>query len=237
MMQVGANPTELFLEKYRALESLVVNTYHVRQNESAINYLMRRSEFQKYREELDFCREVRNLLTHNPKINGAYLVEPSHEMIAILDKLLHKIEHPLTAIDIAVGRKEILFRGKDGFVRAVMAAMRDRAISHVPILEQERVIGVFSEYTLLSYLVDQGYKGIAVELRFSDMAEYLALDRYPGESFAFIPPDLSADRIEKIFDAATKDGKRIGLLFVTVDGKPQGKLLGIISAWDMAGVD
>ncbi len=229
--------TDRFLENYRALESLVTNTYPLRENESPINYLMRRAEFRAYREQLDLCRDVRNLLTHNPKVEGEYLVHPSEKMVQLLERLVDKIKHPLTAIDIAVGRKEILFRRKENFVRAVMAAMRDRAISHVPILEDDRVVGVFSEYTLLSYLVDHGFRGIPVDLCFADITEYLALDRYPGESFAFIPSDLPADSIEKMFDTATKEGKRIGLLFVTTNGKSGGKLLGIISAWDMAGVD
>ncbi len=229
--------TDQFLEKYRALESLVANTYHLGQGDSAVNFLMKRREFKNVREQLDFCRDVRNLLAHNPKVKGQYLVEPSDAAIHLLDQIIHTIKHPLTAIDIAVGRSDILFRRENNFVRSAMAAMRDRAISYVPILEEERVIGVFSEYALLSYLVDKDYHGIPADLRFYDISSYLAFDRYPGESFCFISPNLSADRLEEIFDAASKEAKRIGLLFVTTNGKQDGKLLGIISAWDMAGVD
>ena len=42
------------------------------------------------------------------------------------------------------------------------------------------------------------------------------------------------DEIEEVFAEGRKNKERIGLVFVTHSGKPTEKLLGIISAWDVA---
>ena len=72
---------------------------------------------------------------------------------------------------------------------------------------------------------------------FSDIADYLPLEKHKAESFRFIPQDMPAAEMEDIFAQAQKAPKRLGLLFVTQNGQPTEKLLGMISAWDMAGVD
>ncbi len=66
---------------------------------------------------------------------------------------------------------------------------------------------------------------------------YLSLDRHRAESFQFVGQETPASEIEDIFADAVKTSDRIGLIFVTRSGKKTEKLLGIISAWDAAGID
>ena len=86
--------TDLFLDKYRQLELLVATTYHLRNSESPVVYLTRRPEFRDITGELEYCREVRNLLSHNPKVGDCYAVEPGDGMIALLDRVLEQVRHP-----------------------------------------------------------------------------------------------------------------------------------------------
>ena len=41
---------------------------------------------------MDFCREVRNLLSHEPKVDGAYAFYPSEELLAVNDEITHHYE-------------------------------------------------------------------------------------------------------------------------------------------------
>jgi Asp-tRNA(Asn)/Glu-tRNA(Gln) amidotransferase B subunit len=77
--------TDLFLDKYRELEVLVATVYNLPPSASAVVYLLQRKEFRGVKSDLELCKDVRNLLSHNPKINGRYAVEPSEELIALLD--------------------------------------------------------------------------------------------------------------------------------------------------------
>ena len=57
------------------------------------------------------------------------------------------------------------------------------------------------------------------------------------DGIAHWPTSCTNVYAEDIFAAAQKESKRLGLIFVTHSGQPTEKLLGIISAWDMAGID
>ena len=66
------NRTEEFLDKYKQMETLVRNEYNLDNNESVMNFLINNKDFKVIENELDLCRDTRNLLSHNPKINGEY---------------------------------------------------------------------------------------------------------------------------------------------------------------------
>lgn len=229
--------TELFLDKYRQLEAAVSAQYDLSHSESAVSFLERRPEYQSIRSELSYCREVRNLLTHNPKIRDRFAVEPSDEMIALLDRVMLRVMNPRRAKHIWIPAGNITSRTMNDYVRPAMVEMRERLYTHIPIVKDGVVIGVFSENTLLHYLIDDKIARIDEGVRFSDIESYLPLDRHRAESFRFIGKETPVSEIEDLFADADRRSDRIGLIFVTASGKKTEKLLGIISAWDVAGVD
>lgn len=230
--------TEIFLQKYRELESIISAEYDLPNSESAVSYIIRRSEYKNIKTELDYCREVRNLLSHNPMLkNKRYAVEPDEEMIALLEQTIEKIRNPKRARHIYIPRSKVCCRSMDDLVYPTMVEMRDNVYTHIPILEDEVVVGVFSENTLLSYLIDDEIVNIDENVKFSDIAKYLPAEKHTAESFRFISQNMLLADIDEIFAEALKKNDRIGLVFVTNSGKPTEKLLGIISAWDIAGAE
>lgn len=229
--------TELFLDKYRELEAVASARYDLSNWNSAVSFLERRPEYQSIKTELAYCREVRNLLTHNPKIHDRYAVEPSDEMVKLLEQTVERVKNPKKAKHIWVPRERVFCRRMEDLVRPAMMEMNARVFTHIPIVKDGVVAGVFSENTLLSCLLDDGIVSVDGNTRFADIAEYLPLDRHRAESFRFVGPDTLASEIEDIFQEATERSDRIGLIFVTASGRNTEKLLGIISPWDIAGID
>lgn len=229
--------TEEFLNKYRELESIAAAEYDLDESDSAVAFLMRRPEFQSIKRELDYCKDVRNLLSHNPKINDSYAVEPSEEMLHTLDSVIRRVREPKRAKHIMVPRKKVLCRDMDDPVKPAMVRMNEQLFTHVPIMKDGVVVGVFSENTLLRYLIDDPLARIDDQMRFLDIEKYLPLEQHRAESFRFVAQNALASDIEELFAQATRKHDRIGLVFVTANGKPTERLLGIISAWDVAGVD
>lgn len=229
--------TDLFLDKYKKLEATVSARYHLSNAESAVGFLERRAEYRAIKSELTYCREVRNLLTHNPKVGNRYAVEPSDEMIALLDQTIDRVNNPQRAKHIWIPRDKVACRTMDDYVRPAMVEMNEQVYTHIPIMKDGIVVGVFSENTLLSYLIDDEIVSIDNGVKFSDIIKYLPLDRHRAETFRFIGQETLVSEIEDIFADAVKKSDRIGLLFVTKSGRKTEKLLGIISAWDMAGID
>lgn len=228
------NKTDEFLNRYRLLESTIENEFDLQQGTSAIGFILHRNEFSDVRDELDFCREVRNLLTHNPKIGGSYAVEPSDEMLALLDKVKERVSNPVRARDIYVPTGKLLWRKPEDSVLETLKLMRNNVYSRVPILQGGRVIGLFSKNTLFSYIIDRGSVTVEKDLVFKDLMDYLPPERHNDETYRFIPEDMPLAKISDLFGKALKHSDKIGMLFVTKNGKPGEKLLGILTAWDVA---
>ncbi|MBQ1502807.1 MAG: hypothetical protein IIZ35_02290, partial [Clostridia bacterium] len=105
--------------------------------------------------------------------------------------------------------------------------------SHVPIVESGVVTGVFSENSVVTWLVD-GVAPVGVTTTFSDIKKYLAFDVSEAESYRFISGYERVSSIIDTFESATVKGDRVGMIFVTKNGRRDGELLGIITAWDVA---
>lgn len=228
---------ELFLDKYRQLEALIALEYHLSSTESPIAFLMRRPEQQAIRSELDYCREVRNLLSHNPKVEGSFLVEPSDAMLELLEGLLQRIRSPKRARDIWVPRERVVCRTMNDYVLPALREMSSRGHSHIPILRNGVVVGVFSENTLLKLLIDGESHAIGPKLRFRDIEGYLPLQPGRSERYPIVSQNMPVEKLSALFARTPKESRRIGLVFITARGHANEKLLGILSAWDMAGID
>ena len=94
--------TELFLDKYKELENAAINEFKLPPDGSAVAKLEKRSEFKDIRFELNYCREVRNLLQHNQRLDEEFAVQPGKKMIELLDMVLDRIKNPVRCMDIAV---------------------------------------------------------------------------------------------------------------------------------------
>lgn len=59
---------EIFIEKYKQLEEVVRSTYNLRNSDSISFYLSNQNIYQRYRDEIRYCQEVRNLLSHKKRL-------------------------------------------------------------------------------------------------------------------------------------------------------------------------
>lgn len=222
-----------FMDIYRQLEAIATDKYNLPKDGKAVSFLEKQPEFRNIRLELGYCHEVRNLLTHNPKISDKYTVDPSEEMIELLKNTVEKVINPPKAKSIMIPKQKILWRTMNDFILPVVHEMVSKTFTNIPILEECVVIGVFSESTLLSYLVDEEIISIDDHMVFSDLEKYLWLKNHTAESFRFVSEDTLKTTIEDMFSDANKHGERIGLIFVTHSGRATEKVLGIITAWDL----
>lgn len=158
-------------------------------------------------------------------------------MIALLERTIERVKNPKRAGDICIPLSKTCTRKMSDYVFPTIFEMDEKEYTHVPIMEDDLVIGVFSENTILRCLVDEKTVRLDKAVKFSDIEKYLLIDHHKAESFRFIEYDALVSEVEDLFTNALKQDDRIGLVFVTRNGKPTEKVLGIISAWDVAGVD
>lgn len=227
--------TEIFLDKYKQLENIAINEFKLPPDGSAVAKLEKRSEFKDIKYELNYCREVRNLLQHNQRLDEEFAVQPGQKMIELLDMVIDRIKNPVRCMDIAIPYNDLLWKSMEDMVMPTIKIMNDRNISHVPILQDRRVIGDFSDNCVFPYLLGDEKCHIDANTRFKDLKEYLDLDSHPSEVFKFVPYDEKLTKVERLYEEARTAHERIGLVFLTENGRPDERLLGVLTSWIIIG--
>ena len=227
--------TQEYLDLYNKLEHAIKEMYDVPEGIGPIAWLAREERgFRGIRKELDYCREVRNLLQHSERVNGEYAVVPSQGMLKLLSETFAKVANVPRAIDLCVRAESVFTACMEDPIRPAMREMADKGYTHVPILEDGRVVGAFSENTLLTYMNSGELVEIGEDDTFGKMGDLLPLDSHESETFGFVSRDEVAPSIAELFQSAWKTKKRLGMLFVTANGKQSERMLGVLTSWDLA---
>lgn len=230
------NNTDIFLDKYKQLEEVVKSTYNPNGKDdqnSVARYLEKQNRFKAFKDEIEYCREVRNLLAHKKKINNDFAVVPSARMIEFIDTLIEKVRSRTKCMSIAIDLPHVFWQDLNGNVKDTMKMMQQKLYTHVPILENGVVVGVFDENSVFNYLADEEIVCVDDNLTFKDIKSFLSLADREMEEFIFIGRNCYVDELEEKIEQAFHRGKRIGLAFITENGKATQKIQGIITPWDI----
>ncbi|KKQ29895.1 MAG: CBS domain-containing protein [Candidatus Levybacteria bacterium GW2011_GWA2_37_36] len=193
--------------------------------------------FQNYYTDLKLFAELRNLLVHNPYPDSANpLIVPHNYIVKKYEEIRNALLHPKKAMDVAVRREFIYTTSLNANAIEVMKTMNEKTYTHVPVVEREKMIGVFSENTILTYLVNNKDTIILKDTKIAEFKDFIGLDKHPSEYFKFTSRDTPLVDITVLFQEGLKARKRIAVVYVTQNGKQEEKLLGMITAWDIAGM-
>lgn len=227
---MGANE---FLNLYKELERTLFDKYGTagERYENSVVRFINSEDGEPYKDKLDMCREIRNLLSHYPEEDGQNIVEPSAGVIGELRAIVNELKDPVSAMDIAV--TDILHVSVHDSVLGIMHEMTKREYSHIPVLENGVLKGVFSENTIFNYIEKYRKCEVAQDTPVAKFAEFLPCEAHISEHFAFISPKISYSKIDDMFARSHKQAKRLAAVFVTADGSEKGKLMGLITAWDV----
>ncbi len=224
------NNNELFLEKYKKLEYIVTKQYNLAKHESAINYLLKQNEFNKYNRELDYCREIRNFLSHEEKLNDNFVITVSKEMINVLDVIIDLLEHPVYAKDLCIKLKHLYYKTLNDYVISSMLAMSHRKFTHIPIIENNRICYIFSKASIFNYILAGNIDNLTSSIKFKDIIEYIDFNE---ENYLFVKEN---DKISYIKDKVLfeyHNHEKVSMIFVTTNGKKDGEFIGMLSPIDL----
>jgi hypothetical protein len=228
------NTTDIFLDKYRELEVAVRYAYKLGKYESAVSFLKKQKAFEKYSADIDYISDIRNLLSHNRKIIGEYAVQPSEQVLHFMDALINAVNGRKRCRDIAIKVEKILKKNLRGKVADTMKIMNTRHFTHVPIVKDRCVIGVFSRNSTFAYTADNGFEALGENpnLTFAEIKDYLKLEGREKDEYLFVKSTMFVDELEQIFEEKSKNGKRVGLVFLTKNGSPNEPITGMLTPWD-----
>ena len=220
-----------FLNLYKKIEDTLEARYERqgRRYSSVVMEFIHSPEGERWREQMDMCREIRNLMTHTADIGGEAIVTPAAGVVEILREILEYVQKPPMALEYATKAERLLKVSLMDFALPVMKAMQKRGFSHVPVMQGERMIGVFSVSTIFSDAISG--RGVDEQTRVKDFSQLLPIENHVFEQFAFVGEQTTLPEAQAAFDR--RDRKRMAALFVTRGGAPDGVLLGMITPWNV----
>ena len=226
------NNNELFIEKYKELEYVITKRYNLGKTISPIAYIEKRSEYDHFEKELEYCREVRNFLQHEGKINNEFAVIASSEMIKKLDEIIEFVRNPIRIKDVYIPLSKVYYKGLDNFVYPSMLSMDYKKYSHIPIIKDKKLIGVFSKTSIFKYLLEEDINRLNEDLSFRDIEKYISLNE---EYYLYEKLQTPVEEVKEEVIKNFKHGKRIAIIFVTKDGTINSELIGLLTPYDILG--
>ncbi len=228
---------EEFLDSYRLLEEELCKKYSIEDKTagSPIVRYINDKEGREYKDRLNLCREIRNLLSHHSEFAGERILEPSNAMTEFLKSVTEHIKQPPLAVQYATLYNEILKTGSSQKAKTVMRRMQRQGFSHVPVIDNGEFTGIFSVGTVFSYALNMGMSDINDNMTIGDFAELLPPDKHETERFMFMPEDTTLFTVRSEFNKKIKKSKRLAAIFIMSNGSYDGRIVGMLTPWDVIG--
>ncbi len=195
------------------------------------------SVVRRYQDELLIIKQVRNINTHQRNDKYGYVVCPNPDMNLKLKSIIDEINNPPTIYNsnMCIKKQFIYCKTINDTVESTIKDMVDKTYTHVPILENGIIKGVFSESSLLDIVNTESGIIIDKNTKFADILEYLKLENHSTEDFIFISRNKNIYDVEDIFKDYFIRKKRLGCVYITESGKANESILGMLTAWDVLG--
>lgn len=195
------------------------------------------SVVRRYQDDLLIIKQVRNINTHQRNDKYGYVVCPNPDMNIKLKSIIDEINNPPTIYNsnMCIKKQYMYCKTINDTVESTIKDMVDKTYTHVPILENGIIKGVFSESSLLDIVNTESGIIIDKNTKFADILEYLKLENHSTEEFIFISRNKNIYDVEDIFKDYFIRKKRVGCVYITESGKADESILGMLTAWDVLG--
>ena len=218
---------------YRVLEGALEKRMEGRrQGASVVMDYLKDEDAEPYRSQLNLCREIRNLLSHNADESGEPVIEPSEAVLASLQEILDYVSAPRCAIECGTPQERILCAHSNDLAIEVMHRMSRQGFSHVPVLEKGKLTGVFSVGSLFSYLERLGLDAVDNSTRIGQLKDALDLDSHGSEKYRFMPRNATIQQVRAAFEERPGRNSRLSAVFITENGSRDEPLLAMLTPWD-----
>lgn len=218
---------EQFLQKCVEFEELVHSLYSLPEKGSAYAYFSNIKEYEEYKDDINVIRALRNTYVHNNTIlNNQEGIDVKPIVYNALLEIIDQLKHPKTIESIL--SKEMVIAHLNSNVWHIMKVMKEKNITHIPVLANHKIRGVFSENTVFQVLMR--YPKKIKNLKIKHILNYCSMEANIHEAYDFISIHTPVPLAQKRFIRQSK--KRMVMLFVTENGKADEDLLGLLTAYD-----
>lgn len=231
-----SNNFKIFTSYYNKIKDSLAKISEIRSDAGFAEHLKiasRKSRLvNSFYDDLNRFRRLRNIINHETS-EGEWLAVPTDETVEKMKDIYEKLTGSATAYDIAT--KNIYTTSPDAMIGKVIETMKENVYTHIPVLDGEDFLGIFSESTVIKWLAknreEDGF--LLEEAGVGDIVGFLDKGNDKFNNYRFVAKDEEALKVDEMFNESVKKGVRLGAVFVTQNGKRNEGLLGIITSWDL----
>ena len=219
------NKAGQFLERYREIEEWVLNNLNV----TEMKELEQMPQYKSIRSNLAFCRLLRNLLSHYDWSKAG------NDLVIVTDQALRQVNNlyyslnPMTLMRVAIRVGQIFAPSPEDSVLAAVKVMQRNDYSYIPIVDNHRIVGVFSTKTLMRLVAENNGIDFSEMLKFREIAEFTKLVDEQEAHYGFINPNTTVEDVSLKFQRSKTRKVRLDMLFITDNGRSDGTLQGMVT--------
>lgn len=171
---------------------------------------------------------LRNIFSH--KDREKYIANINDLAFKELKNILYLLKNPPKIGKIF--KTEVFYVKTEDKIINIIKKMAENLYTNVPVYENNKYIGTFSENSILFLMKDN----INIEnLSILDLNKKYLNNK--NEEILFLPENRSIFDVKKSFEVSIKKKERLGAIFITKNGKKNEFPLGIITAYDLPKID
>ncbi|MBR1558753.1 MAG: CBS domain-containing protein [Clostridia bacterium] len=234
MQTADESRAEVFLTLYKQLEGILEKRYAGKDGAAnVVAAYLNDADSEPLRADIDLCRRIRNILSHNVEDTGEPVVEPSAGTIGRMEAILEHVKRPVMAINYGTPADKILFAHPNDLALNVMRHMVKNGFSHVPVAVQGKLVGVFSSGSLMLFAARKGLSQVRDELRIGEMKDCIGFGDTRSEKFMFLDKDATLPSVRRAFEMRRERDHRLAVVFLTEDGTVDTPVCALLTSWDV----
>ncbi|AMQ08218.1 CBS domain-containing protein [Sporosarcina sp. FSL K6-1540] len=209
------------LSSYMSFQRLIDKSKH-------LNAVIR-----KFERDLRECGDLRNAIVHNRTDIQYAIAEPHDDIVELIEYIDRELSKPVTVGDMFL-RKVHILQATDTLASG-LKLIREKKFNQIPIYQSNKFIGLVTATGITYWLADN----MTDEIISREMPTLLDIYSHEKQknTYRFIRMDLSVYEAEEYFKKSVAEGKRLEALLITESGRPEEKLLGIITPLDLMKID
>ncbi|MDO4671252.1 MAG: CBS domain-containing protein [Aerococcus sp.] len=230
-----------FLEAFNQLQSTMAEALDMDPN-TEFSTLIQKGNKEKpvidyYSDDLNFIRQVRNLVVHENQARDDKYLKIQKGMIDLVEKITAAIATPTPVKTLLAEKERVITFNETAPITKVLEEIKNHRYSQFPIFNDSNLISVLTENSIARFLADHLQANGAFNLKKLQVKDLLAQEDIDKSSraFAVVAVDETEDTIIQLFKQRLSRGETTFIVIVgeTHNIQKPSDIMGIITPYDL----
>lgn len=221
--------SDRFVTSYNRIDQLMKNIIGTHEHMAffrLIEYAKKKSAIiRRYEADLREYGDLRNAIIHNRTTIEYAIAEPHEDVVLKMEELEIALSKPITVGNMF--RTKVTTFQKTDFLSYALKVIKDKKYNQFPVYDGTAFKGLITPVGITMWMAST-VDSETFSRKKTTLGEILTHENN-RENYRFINQNASIYEALEIFKEVITRGKRLEALLITEDGKPNKKLIGIVT--------